>query len=118
MNTNPTTVEARLSRLETQNRRQRGAIVGLVGVVVAAVAVGWSASQAVPDVIQAEKFEVVNDEGDGVVLMSWDKDGGLIEVLNPEGSEVAMVGGTVVGGMVRVTNPTTGESKFIIPADD
>ena len=38
--------------------------------------------QSVPDVIRAKKFEVVNDEGQTLVLLSQNKAGGSLEIKN------------------------------------
>ena len=63
------TIEERIERLERTNRRYR-LMFTLLG-VLAICTVGISATQddGVPDVIRAKVFEVVDDEGNGLVTI-------------------------------------------------
>lgn len=104
MSQTPPTVEARLARLEDQNRRLRGTVVALAGVVIAAVAVGWSVNQAVPNVIEAREFRVINDEGEVATTLAADEGGGVVVVNNAEGKTVISLAADEDGGVVELLN--------------
>ena len=70
------TESARIASLETQVRILKRMLFGVFGVVVAGAALGATSLQTVPDVIQAKKFEVVNDEGKVLVALGNIKGGG------------------------------------------
>ena len=57
--------EERINGLETQVRTLKRIVYGFGCLLVAGVVVSATSVQSVPDVIQAKRFEVVNDEGKG-----------------------------------------------------
>ena len=64
------TTEDRIESLENQVRRQRRWNIALGAVVVVGGLMAATGVRSVPDVIQAKKFEVVNDEGVAVVTLA------------------------------------------------
>ena len=62
--------EERINGLETQVRTLKRIVYGFGCLLVAGIVVSATSVQTVPDVIQAKKFEVVNDEGKVVVDIS------------------------------------------------
>ena len=54
----------RIESLETQVRTLKRMLFGVFGLVVIGGLLAATSMQSVPDVIQAKKFEVVNDEGE------------------------------------------------------
>ena len=63
------TESARIASLETQVRTLKRMLFGVFGLVVTGAVLGATSLQTVPDVIQAKKFEVVNDTGTTVVSL-------------------------------------------------
>ena len=55
--------DTRIESLETQVRTLKRMLFGVFGLVVVGGLLAATTLQSVPDVIQAKKFEVVNDEG-------------------------------------------------------
>ena len=80
--------EERINVLETQVRTLKRIVYGFGCLLVAGLVVSATSLQTVPDVIQAKKFEVVNDKGDVLVSLVKNADGnGVVqgerfEVLN------------------------------------
>ena len=66
------------SRQQSQVRRQRRWNIALGAVVVVGGLMAATGVRSVPDVIQAKKFEVVNDEGVAVVKLHSFQGGGVI----------------------------------------
>ena len=125
--------DTRIESLERQVRKLRRyqGLQGILFVVIGCV-VGYFVAtnlQSVPDVIQAKKFEVVNDAGkkvaeltstaggsgalsigdnDGVklALLAVYPDGAALGLLNKDGGEVplAMFAATRYGGTMYITN--------------
>jgi hypothetical protein len=72
------TNEDRIESLENQVRRQRRWNITLGAAIVAGGLMAATSVRTVPDVIQAKKFEVVNDEGMRVVTLRASKGAGVI----------------------------------------
>ena len=70
--------EDRIASLENQVRRQRRWNIALGAAVMAGGLMAATSVRTVPDVIQAKKFEVVNDEGTAVVTLRSSKGSGVI----------------------------------------
>jgi hypothetical protein len=97
-----TTVQ-RLAAVERQLCFHRAVITGLLIALVAFV--GYGATQALPEVIQAKRFEVLNDEGRiMVVLNSWEH-GGQVSTFSAEGQHHPLV---------MLTYTSTGEGHIIV----
>ena len=62
-----TTDDNRIESLENQVRTLKRLFYGTACLLLAGVAVAATNMQSVPDVIQAKKFQVVNDEGRSIV---------------------------------------------------
>jgi len=118
-------IKQRLARVERQNRIFKG-LFTLAGVAVAAL-IFYGATKPIPDVIQARKFEVVNEAGRAVVrIKSWELGGriltypatgkywpsvelahsdngnGLLTILNKDGKELISAGADKVGdGLIQ-----------------
>lgn len=92
------TIEERIDRLERTNRRYR-LMFTLIG-VLALCAVGISATQddGVPDVIRAKVFEVVDDEGNGLVTIGDVLGSGVFALYDKTGDTLVVIGGTTVIG--------------------
>jgi hypothetical protein len=89
--------------LRNQVRTLKRIVYGFGCVLVAGIVVGATSLQTVPDVIQAKKFEVVNDEGKIAATLHCDTTGGGYFYLNnSNGNKVVVLadplseGGTVV----------------------
>ena len=104
-------LEQRIASLEQQMRhahslagRYRLAALtlslGLVGVVTVAASMGPD----VPGVIQARRFEVVDDDGIVVVAASAGENGGTLSLWNGEHLNVAMLGANEHGGDLALWN--------------
>lgn len=103
------TESARIASLETQVRTLKRMLFGVFGLVVAGAVLGATSLQTVPDVIQAKKFEVVNDEGKVLVqlgsLKTNDYELGFITTRNRDGRSLVNVAATEDGnGSVTVKN--------------
>jgi hypothetical protein len=84
--------EERINGLETQVRTLKRIVYGFGCLLVVGVVVGATSLQSVPDVIQAKKFEVVNDEGKTVVGLSANAIGmGRLIVRNKDSKPVAAI---------------------------
>jgi hypothetical protein len=76
------TLDAALTK---QSRTFRRVSYGFVLLIIAGCGVATTSMQSVPDVIQAKRFEVINDQGQVMVGLSQDSDGGLLSLLNKNG---------------------------------
>ena len=74
-----------------QVRRQRRWNIALGAVVVVGGLMAATGVRSVPDVIQAKKFEVVNDEGVTVVKLETFQGGGVINSCDKKGSMTFLV---------------------------
>ena len=81
-------IEDRLAALEKSNRRLRIALVAAALGGAALAGFGFTRPTPVPDLIQAKKFEVVNDHGTPVVWMETGPKGGSIHTTNREGKRL------------------------------
>ena len=117
------TTDTRIESLETQVRTLKRMLFGVFGLVVVGGLLAATTLQSVPDVIQAKKFEVVNDEGRPVAALYADEDGGgglriynnaertlailakdSLGMFNKDGKLVANLSVTEFGGLSQVRN--------------
>jgi len=122
--------EERINVLETQVRTLKRIVYGFGCLLVAGIVVGATSLQTVPDVIQAKKFEVVNDEGkvrarifmiggqegqqsmlqmhnnDGlsVIQISTNNQGGNLEFFNGDGKNSVSLNTLFAGGSLKIRN--------------
>jgi hypothetical protein len=98
------TIEQRLERVESQNRRLKWALTAIVGIAVVGGIMGFRSeredsvvgerAKAVPTVVQAGRFEVVDLNGKVVAVMGMNRDrtGGVVFTNNQHGVLVAQMG--------------------------
>ena len=92
--------------LQRQVRRQRRWNVALVAMVAAGGLMAANGVRSVPDVIQAKKFEVVDDAGTAVVELGINRAGnGAVTTRNEDGRRLVRLGATTGGnGFVTTLN--------------
>ena len=136
------TTDSRIESLETQVRTLKRMLFGVFGLVVVGGLLAATSLQSVPDVIQAKKFEVVNDKGK--VVSTWhydyaggwftlrdetgskafltleclDDTGGLLKTQNGKGQELVRLGVTVNGEGMVVTANGKGQELVTLGAMD
>ncbi|MFT4592782.1 MAG: hypothetical protein ACI9JK_000481 [Phycisphaerales bacterium] len=111
--------EERIYGLENQVRTLKRIVYGFGCLLVAGIVVGATSLQTVPDVIQAKKFEVVNDEGKVVASFYANMGGGMLSVSNKDGEVVVGLGSDEVnGGGVLGINNKDGKIVAGIHADE
>jgi hypothetical protein len=111
--------EKRINGLETQVRTLKRIVYGFGCLLVAGIVIGATSLQTVPDVIQAKKFEVVNDEGKVVASFYANMGGGMLSFSNKDGEVVAGLGSDEVnGGGVLGINNKDGKRVAGIHADE
>ena len=71
-------MENEITELRNQVRTLKRIVYGFGCLLVAGIVVGATSLQTVPDVIQAKKFEVVNDEGKVLVELRNQKNQGML----------------------------------------
>ena len=102
------TLEQDVKTLQSQVRRQRRWNIALGAVVVVGGLMAATGVRSVPDVIQAKKFEVVNDEGKVIVslqnLQGGGVDNGMIETRISTGGVLAQIAAGPGGGVVTTQN--------------
>ncbi len=137
------TESARIASLETQVRTLKRMLFGVFGLLVAGAVLGATSLQTVPDVIQAKKFEVVNQSGLVVgTFQSWEDRGlvslrdsmkrptvvisselstgvasGFLTTMNSKGSIVASVGVNEAGNGVVATEDGRGKRLVEVGSD-
>ena len=102
------TLEQDVRTLQSQVRRQRRWNIALGALVVVGGLMAATGVRSVPDVIQAKKFEVVNDEGKVLVLMdsvfSKGERYGFVTTQNGKGQKLVAIGASADGGIVTTQN--------------
>lgn len=134
------TIEDRIAKLETSNRRLRLMLLGFALTGAVGIGLGMTQASKVPEVIQAKRFEVVNDKGMAVVSLSTniagkgfvgtfnssgDKlvtitsspNGGVVSTYNQKGGHVTSLGACEHGGKIMTRN-TEGKTVFLADADN
>ncbi|MDB4775915.1 hypothetical protein OAG62_02200 [bacterium] len=139
------TLEQEVRLLQNQVRRQRRWNIALGGVLLLSGCIATTTSQSVPDVIQAKKFEVVNDAGQVIVVMeslffrgehygvvttqnsmgntlvelgATSGGTGLVETHNGKGQVLVELGATENGEGLVATKNDTGQSLIRLAASD
>ena len=118
--------EERIAVLELQYRTMKRIVLGVAWVIslnfaiCSLIIVGYFVSTTnVPDLIQAKRFEVVNDEGKVVASFYPSMGGGMLSFSNKDGEVVAGLGSDEVnGGGVLGINNKDGKRVAGIHADE
>ena len=118
--------EERIAVLELQYRNMKRIVLGVAWVIslnfaiCSLIIVGYFVSTTnAPDVIQAKKFEVLNDEGKVVASFYANMGGGMLSFSNKDGEVVAGLGSDEVnGGGVLGINNKDGKRVAGIHADE
>jgi len=88
------TIEMRLQKLEATNRRYK-TILFLLIASFATIIMAFRNPKIVPDVIQAKRFEVVDDNGNVLINLSQDAGKGIIKTYNRDGKKLVNITYTV-----------------------
>ena len=91
------TIEMRLQNLEATNRRYKTIVMIMLVIVFATIFMAFRKPIAIPDVMQAKKFEVVDDNGNVLVRVSQDVGNGLIKTFNKDGKKLVNITYTTKG---------------------
>jgi hypothetical protein len=83
-------LDSRLQKLEATNRRYQTILLFTVA-SFAIIFMAFKKPQSVPDVLQAKKFEVVDDYGNILAIISQDDGKGVIKTYNKEGKKLVNV---------------------------
>jgi hypothetical protein len=94
MNTQQTEIDVLKAQVKTLKRM----FYGFGCLVVAGIALAATSMQGVPDVIQAKRFLVVDDEGKLMVGLTSDPFGGNLSISNKDGKTVASLSAMPSGG--------------------
>lgn len=97
-------IEQRLARVERQNRIFKG-LFTVAGAAVAAL-VFYGATEPIPEVVQARRFEIVNEAGNTVLEMNSELGSGKLTIWNKDGKVIihAGTGITTESGELRIKN--------------
>ena len=93
-----------ITELRNQVRTLKRIVYGFGCLLVAGVVVSATSLQTVPDVIQAKKFEVVNDEGKSVARLGANENGGALSIHNKDGKSVSALYTEDGGGVLSIRN--------------
>ena len=83
-----TNLENRISKLESQLRVYRMFFGVIIVGTCAAVLMSSGKKNAVPDLIQAKSFQVVDDNGSTIAILGKDKGNGSLTTFTPGGSKL------------------------------
>ena len=108
------TIEERIERLERTNRRYR-LMFTLIGVLaVCAVGISAAPDAGVPDVIQAKAFQVVDDEGNVLIVLRDDGGVGTLETFDRTGEMLVTLASTIADGKRAGVAATLYEGKVVV----
>ena len=97
-----------LNELRNQVRTLKRIVYGACGLMLVGGLLAATTLQSVPDVIQAKKFEVVNDDGKVIVELSnlegGGVDNGMLVTRTSEGGRLVALGASPGGGVVETQN--------------
>src|SRR5437016_6063071 len=92
------TLEARIQCLERRLKTQRWLSCGLLLAVLAAAGIAAATSDNATE-IKTKRLIVVNDKGEQAILMTYERDGGVMAFFNGQGlSPVLIAAGRPSGG--------------------
>ena len=104
-----------INELRNQVRNLKRMLFGVFGLVVVGGLLAATSLQSVPDVIQAKKFEVMNDAGKVVVEIGAIADGGKLEIYENGGKQVALIGAGPTGGALGIRNKAGKSVAVLVP---
>jgi hypothetical protein len=81
------TIEIRLQKLETANRRYQRVILLMIA-FFATIFMAFRKHNPVPDVIQAKRFEVVDDNGNVLVMTGQNSGNGVMKTYRSDGKRL------------------------------
>ena len=110
------TLEENVRTLQKQVRRQRRWNIGLGLMVVVGGLMAAKGVTEAPDVVQAKKFEVVNDEGEILVRIGGRTFGGFLSLYNMAGKPIATLSTSPRGGAISI-NDNSAKPNVLILAD-
>ncbi|MDG2422976.1 MAG: hypothetical protein P8M22_03250 [Phycisphaerales bacterium] len=85
-------------------KRMLFGVFGVFGLVFVGGLLAATTLQSVPDVIQAKKFEVVNGDGQAVVLLTANNAGGFVDIQNGKGQNLVQLTAHSEGGTISTHN--------------
>lgn len=106
--------EFRLAAVERQLRFHRAVIATLLVALVALV--GYGATEGVPDVIRAKRFEVVHNNGATLIALGWEGppyNASQINLYSVDGEQLVEISEASGGGFVGVNSPTGGPVRRV-----
>ena len=120
-------MQKEITELRNQVRTLKSVVYGLGCLLVAGIVVGATSLQTVPDVIQAKKFEVVDDDGKVFVLISGSttqsnsnkshQEGGIISTYNSQGEKLILMGMNNHGSGAIQTKNNKGDTLVSLATD-
>lgn len=84
------TIEMRLQKLEASNRRYKTILLLMIASFTI-LFMAFRNPQVVPEVLQAKKFEIVDDRGNVLVNLSQDAGKGIIKTYNQDGKKLVNI---------------------------
>ncbi len=90
------TIEMRLKKLEATNRRYKTIVVLMIA-SFATLFMAFKKPNTVPDVLQAKKFELVDDNGNVLVNLTQINGNGIIKTYNSSGKKLVNITYTANG---------------------
>ena len=130
--------DTRIESLENQVRTLKRMLFGVFGLVLVGGLLAATSLQGVPEVIQAKKFQVVNDEGkvlaalgqgtygsfltlrnkseEVFAVLYTDGDGSVLSIYNKDGKRGAAILANASGGVVDIANKE-GKSVAVVDAN-
>ena len=110
-----------ITELRNQVRTLKRIVYGFGCLLIAGLAVGATSMQTVPDVIQAKKFQVVNDDGKVIVELSNQVgdgvDNGRLVTRNSAGQTLVELGSSEFEGVV-ITKNGKGQTLVLLSSSE
>ncbi len=85
------TIEMRLQKLEATNRRYKTALVFFIATFTLILFMSFRNTQSVPEILQAKKFEIVDNNGNVLLMLSQDDGKGMLKTYNKEGKRLVNI---------------------------
>lgn len=84
------TIEMRLQKLEATNRRYKMLVI-LMMASFATVFMAFKSFKAIPELVQAKRIEIVDDNGNVLINLTQDIGKGIIKTYNKEGKKLVNI---------------------------